>query len=130
MPDFLTRRNGMWHFVRRVPAEFAVFDQRVIVRHSTKIKVATDRTGRRAIRVAEQLNAALQTQWLDQAGRKADSAAQSYDDDAGDARTTKGKTCHARQPAAGGQTGAGGSSPESCVVEARAAAITESPTKS
>jgi len=22
MPDFLTRRNGTWHFVRRVPLEF------------------------------------------------------------------------------------------------------------
>jgi hypothetical protein len=26
MPDFLTRRNGVWHFVRRVPAEFATLD--------------------------------------------------------------------------------------------------------
>ena len=24
--DFLTRRNGSWHFVRRVPTEFAEFD--------------------------------------------------------------------------------------------------------
>jgi hypothetical protein len=47
MPDFLTRRNGVWHFVRRVPAEFATLDRRGIVRHSTKVSVATDRTGRR-----------------------------------------------------------------------------------
>jgi len=25
MSDFLTRRNGTWHFVRRVPVEFAAF---------------------------------------------------------------------------------------------------------
>jgi len=28
MPDFLTRRNGTWHFVRRVPIEFAALDPR------------------------------------------------------------------------------------------------------
>ena len=49
MPDFLTRRNGVWHFVRRVPAEFSEFDERGIVRHSTKVRVASDRTGRRAM---------------------------------------------------------------------------------
>ena len=28
MPDFLTRRNGSWHFARRVPTEFAHLDRR------------------------------------------------------------------------------------------------------
>lgn len=56
MPDFLTRRNGTWHFVRRVPSEFSQFDKRGIVRHSTKVRVSSDRTGRRAVRVAERLN--------------------------------------------------------------------------
>ena len=40
MSDFLTRRNGTWHFVRRVPVEFAAFDRRGIIRHSTKVRVA------------------------------------------------------------------------------------------
>jgi hypothetical protein len=40
MPDFLTRRNGTWHFVRRVPAEFTSFDRRSVIRHSTKVRVA------------------------------------------------------------------------------------------
>ncbi len=51
MPDFLTRRNGTWHFVRRVPIEFADVDRRGVVRHSTKIKIRNDRAGRRAARV-------------------------------------------------------------------------------
>ncbi len=34
-PDFLTRRNNMWHFVRRVPTEFAYLDKRGVVKHST-----------------------------------------------------------------------------------------------
>ncbi len=63
MPDFLTRRDGMWHFVRRVPTEFSRFDRRGIVRHTTKVRVAEDRTGRRALRVAEKLNAQLESFW-------------------------------------------------------------------
>jgi hypothetical protein len=31
MSDFLTRRGSTWHFVRRVPSEFAALDRRVIV---------------------------------------------------------------------------------------------------
>jgi hypothetical protein len=53
MPDFLTRRNGTWHFVRRVPTEFASFDRRGIIKHSTRVRVASDRAGRRAARVAD-----------------------------------------------------------------------------
>jgi hypothetical protein len=60
MSDFLTRRNGTWHFVRRVPVEFAAFDRRGVIRHSTRIRVAADRTGRRATRVADRLNAELE----------------------------------------------------------------------
>ena len=55
MPDFLTRRNGTWHFFRLVPAEFSTFDKRGIVRHSTKVRVASDRTGSRLALVAETL---------------------------------------------------------------------------
>jgi hypothetical protein len=61
MPDFLTRRNGTWHFVRRVPNEFRELDRRGIVKHTTKIRVASDRTGRLASRVAIRLNEALET---------------------------------------------------------------------
>lgn len=63
MPDFLTRRNGSWHFVRRVPAEFAELDPRGVIKHSTKIRISHDRTGRRAARVAEKLNQQLEQYW-------------------------------------------------------------------
>jgi hypothetical protein len=63
MPDFLTRRNNTWHFVRRVPIEFAQLDTRGVIKHSTKIKLADDRAGRRAARVAERLNEELELFW-------------------------------------------------------------------
>jgi integrase len=78
MPDFLTRRNGTWHFVRRVPAEFSEFDKRGIVRHSTKVRVSTDRTGRTAVRVAERLNSELEAFWL-QCTDRTDPHAGSYE---------------------------------------------------
>jgi hypothetical protein len=63
MPDFLTRRHGTWHFVRRVPTEFTRYDSRRFIKHSTKVRVADDRTGRRASRVAEKLNEQLEAYW-------------------------------------------------------------------
>lgn len=43
-----------------VPTEFAAFDPRGIVKHSTKIRIADDRNGRRASRVADQFNRELE----------------------------------------------------------------------
>ncbi|MGY3582615.1 integrase [Bradyrhizobium sp. USDA 4341] len=63
MPDFLTRRHGTWQFVRRVPVEFAKLDRRRVIKHSTRIKIADDRAGRRAVRVAQQLNEQLEIFW-------------------------------------------------------------------
>lgn len=79
MPDFLTRRNGTWHFVRRVPVEFASLDPRGIIRHSTKVRVAGDRTGRRATHVADRLNAELEAYWHQLAGNIPDDATRGYD---------------------------------------------------
>src|SRR5882757_9444933 len=79
MPDFLTRRNGTWHFVRRVPAEFSEYDKRGIVRHSTKVRVTSDRTGRRAERIAERLNSELEAFWSQCAGIS-DPTAGTYDE--------------------------------------------------
>ena len=79
MPDFLTRRHGTWHFVRRVPTEFARFDGRGIVKHSTKIRVSEDRTGRRASRVADRLNAQLEALWRASAGGEAGEALARYE---------------------------------------------------
>ena len=63
MSESLTRRGSAGHVVRRVPVEFAALDKRGIVRHSTRIKVAQDRTGRRAARLAGTLNEKLEGVW-------------------------------------------------------------------
>jgi integrase len=79
MTDFLTRRNGTWHFVRRVPTEFSAVDRRGIVRHSTKIKIADDRLGRRAARVAQTLNDELERFWRSLAGEQHVTNSNAYD---------------------------------------------------
>jgi integrase len=63
MPDYLTHREGFWHYARRVPHEFADIDRRGIVKQSTKIRVAEDPKGRRAARVAAHINAELEGYW-------------------------------------------------------------------
>ena len=80
MPDFLTRRGSVWHFVRRVPAEFATADPRGIIRHSTRVRIADDRTGRRAARVAETLNEALERHWASLAGKRPQASVSRYDE--------------------------------------------------
>jgi len=79
MPDFLTRRNNTWHFVRRVPTEFAHLDQRGVVKHSTRIKTADDRGGRRAARVADRLNLQLELFWKGLADGKPKEELVNYD---------------------------------------------------
>jgi integrase len=79
MPDFLTRRNGSWHFVRRVPIEFARFDARGVVKHSTRIKIANDRAGRRAARVAEKFNEQLEVFWKELSDGRPQASLSSYD---------------------------------------------------
>ena len=73
MSDFLTRRHGAWHFVRRVPSEFASLDPRGIIRRSTKVRIAGDRNGRIAAQIAERLNSELEAFWH---GRKEGKAAE------------------------------------------------------
>ncbi|WP_229173529.1 hypothetical protein [Bradyrhizobium ivorense] len=80
MPDFLTRRNGTWHFARRVPIEFAHLDRRGVIRHSTKIRIASDRAAVRASRVAEKFNAGLEQHWRALADSDSRDALNSYDE--------------------------------------------------
>jgi integrase len=79
MPDFLTRRNGTWHFARRVPIEFAKIDRRGVVKHSTRIKIENDRAGRRAARVAEKFNAELEQFWRSLSGGKSKDDLSNYE---------------------------------------------------
>ncbi|MBX3566536.1 MAG: tyrosine-type recombinase/integrase [Rhizobiaceae bacterium] len=80
MSEFLTLRGSIWHFVRRVPAEFSELDRRGIVRHSTRIRIADDRVGRRAARVAQKLNEALELHWKSLATERPTSSLSPYDD--------------------------------------------------
>lgn len=63
MSEYLTQRNGVWQFVRRVPAEFAQHDPRGIVKLSTRVKVSADRHGRKAAAIADQMNLDLEAYW-------------------------------------------------------------------
>ena len=87
MSDFLTRRGATWHFVRRVPAEFAALDPRGIIRHSTRVKIADDRVGRRAARVAHTLNEELERFWKSLADGKTGAELSLYEDARRRART-------------------------------------------
>ena len=79
MPDFLTRRNGTWHFARRVPIEFANLDRRGVVKHSTRIRIMHDRAGRRAARVAEKFNGELEQFWRGLSGGRPKSELSNYE---------------------------------------------------
>jgi hypothetical protein len=46
-----------------VPTEFAPFDRRGIIKHSTKVRISDDRNGRRASCDAQKLNEQLEAFW-------------------------------------------------------------------
>jgi len=78
MTEYLTKRNGHWHFARRVPIEFSHLDKRGVVKYSTKIKVAKDRRGARAGRIADAMNRELEAYWRGLDAGKAQEAADRY----------------------------------------------------
>jgi integrase len=80
MTKHLTRRNGHWQFIRRVPNEFRHLDKRDVVKHSTKIRVSKDPRGTRAGRVAKVMNRDLETYWRGLVQDKAQGGAVHYAD--------------------------------------------------
>ncbi|MGM5047709.1 hypothetical protein AB8A20_02480 [Tardiphaga sp. 604_B6_N1_1] len=78
MSEYLTKRNGVWHYQRRVPEEYAAFDKRVPVRLTTSIKVVDDKRGRKAIEIAERLNLDTEAYWRMCAGGSAEQAKLDY----------------------------------------------------
>jgi integrase len=78
MSEYLTKRNGYWHFQRRVPLELAGLDKRGIVRHSTKIAVRADRRGARAAGIAAGMNRELEAYWRGLEEGKAQEAIDRY----------------------------------------------------
>ncbi len=77
-PQYLTIRHGVWHFLRRVPTEYAQLDKRGNVKLSTKIKISTDRKGTKAGQVAARMNATLEAYWRSLVEVKSAEAKQVY----------------------------------------------------
>jgi hypothetical protein len=80
MSEYLTRRNGTWHFARRVPVEFADLDRRGVIKQSTKIRIADDRNGVKAGTVAGRMNEVLEAYWRGLVEGKSAEAQRRYDD--------------------------------------------------
>jgi len=78
--QYLTARNGVWHYYRRVPIEYAHLDERHHIKLSTKIKVANDRTGTKAGRVAARMNETHEAYWRSLVENKAMAAKEAYTD--------------------------------------------------
>lgn len=87
MPEYLTKRNGFWQFVRRVPLEYAHLDDRGVIKHSTRIEVRADRRGTRAGKVADNMNRELEAYWRGLVEGKALEAAERYTEARRRART-------------------------------------------
>lgn len=79
MSEFLGKRDGWWHYVRRVPSVYAAHDKRGIVKRSTKIRVADDPRGIVASKVAAKINADTETYWRGLWLGQADQAKQRYE---------------------------------------------------
>jgi integrase len=76
--QYLSARNRVWHYYRRVPIEYAHLDERHHIKLSTKIKVANDRTGTKAGRVAARMNETHEAYWRSLADNKAAGTKQAY----------------------------------------------------
>jgi len=77
---YLTIRKGVWHYLRRVPSDYAHLDKRDSVKLSTKVKVARDPCGTKARQVAARIDQTVETYWHDLAQRKTVEARQGYSD--------------------------------------------------
>jgi integrase len=78
--QYLTQRDGVWHYLRRVPTEYAHLDKRGSIKLSTKIKILKDRTGSKAGRVAARLNETHEAYWRGLSENRAIEAEQAYAD--------------------------------------------------
>jgi integrase len=65
MREYLTKRDGYWRFVRRVPKEFADFVKQPSVQLSTGIRVTDDPRAIAASKKATEINGAVERHWRD-----------------------------------------------------------------
>jgi hypothetical protein len=70
LPEYLTKRHGVWQFIRRVPDDLAHLDPRQNVKESTGIKIDEDRWGNPnkknlalAGKIADEKNRELEAYW-------------------------------------------------------------------
>ena len=77
--DYLVKREGVWHYNRRVPLSLAGLDTRRFARQSTKIRVADDPRGSKARKVADRINAETEAYWKALLGGQAEAAQERYD---------------------------------------------------
>jgi hypothetical protein len=75
----LFKRDGIWHFVRRVPQQFVEQDGRVIVRQSTGIRVLDDPRAIHARRIADAMDADLEAFWHGRVNGDRDKALAEYE---------------------------------------------------
>jgi integrase len=78
MSDYLVRRGPFWHFQRWTPEQFRDVDKRRLIHQSTKVRVADDPDKRRAKRVADRINDALEGYWRDLAAGQTRGALHRY----------------------------------------------------
>lgn len=78
--EFVVNRDGIWYYTRRVPASVAHLDQRVIVKQTTKIRVADDPRGAKARRVADRINEHNEALWKGLGEGKVAEAKARYDE--------------------------------------------------
>ena len=78
MSEHLVRRGPFWHFQRWTPEQFRAVEPRKMIFQSTKVRVADDPDKRRARRIADRINDALEAYWRDLAAGKARGATHRY----------------------------------------------------
>jgi hypothetical protein len=88
LPEYLTKRRGVWQFVHRVPQKYAELDRRGVIKHSTHIEVIKDRRGTRAGKIADEMKRDLEAYWRGLAEGNADEASLRYAE-----ATQRARTC-------------------------------------
>jgi len=79
MGDYISKRDGIWRFIRRTPREYSHLDPRKIVQQSTGVAVADDPRGIRARRVANAMNVDLERHWRDMMTSDVPSSVRDYE---------------------------------------------------
>lgn len=80
MADHLSKRGGIWYYLRRVPPQYAKLDKRTFARQSTAIRVADDPRGVRAGSLARAINSETESYWRTLSSGKHTEAKRRYDE--------------------------------------------------